>query len=77
MIETVANDAAGWSGLRTIDIAIVRSFEVRIEESEQIVRQLPSDGGRRLVRLLVQRILRHHDPQRLSVSFCGPRMERS
>jgi hypothetical protein len=37
MIETVANDALRWAGLRTIDIAVLRSFVVRYEQSGQIV----------------------------------------
>jgi hypothetical protein len=35
MIETIANDALGWSGLRTVDIPTVRSFVVRNEPSGQ------------------------------------------
>ncbi len=37
MIETIANDALRWSGLRTVDMPTVRSLAVRNEESGQIL----------------------------------------
>ncbi len=50
MMETVTNDAVGWSRLRTIDIPILRSFVVRHEQSGQTVRLTTEsvDGRSRL-----------------------------
>jgi hypothetical protein len=44
MIETIANDALRWSGLRTIDVAVLRSFVVRYEQSGQTV-SLTTESG--------------------------------
>lgn len=35
MIETIANDPAGWAGLRTVDMPTVLSFVVRNEQFGQ------------------------------------------
>jgi hypothetical protein len=50
MIESVANDAVGWSGLRSVEIPLLRSFVVRNEPSGQtvIVTTESADGRSRL-----------------------------
>jgi hypothetical protein len=37
MIETIANDTVRWSGLRTVDMPVLRGFVVRSEQSGQVV----------------------------------------
>lgn len=37
MIETIANDAARWSSLRTVDIPVLQSFLVRNEPSGHVL----------------------------------------
>jgi hypothetical protein len=37
MIETVSNDAAGWPGLRSVDIPVLQSFTVRYEPSGPVL----------------------------------------
>jgi hypothetical protein len=50
MIETIANDSVRWSGLRAVDISVLRSFVVRNEDSGQTVSMTTEsmDGRSRL-----------------------------
>jgi hypothetical protein len=50
VVETIANDPLGWSGLRAVDIPVLRSFLVRNEPSGQtvIVTTETVDGRSRL-----------------------------